>query len=60
MESDTVLLIDDLGSELDLENLEFALSEISKAPNQVILTGIKGEELEKIVSNFSNFKRINL
>ncbi len=59
-ESDTVLLIDDLGSELDLENLEFALSEISKAPNQVILTGIKGEELEKIVSNFSNFKRINL
>ena len=60
MESDTVLLIDDLGSELDLENLEFALSEISNAPNQVILTGIKGEELEKLVSNFSNFKRINL
>jgi len=60
VESDTVLLIDDLGSELDLENLEFALSEISKAPNQVILTGIQGEELEKIVSNFSNFKRINL
>ena len=60
VESDTVLLIDDLGSELDLENLEFALSEISNAPNQVILTGIKGEELEKLVSNFSNFKRINL
>ncbi len=60
VESDTVLLIDDLGSELDLENLELALSEISKVPNQVILTGIQGEELEKLVSNFSNFKRINL
>ena len=60
VESDTVLLIDDLGSELDLENLEFALSEIAKAPNQVILTGIQGEDLEKLVSNFSNFKRINL
>ena len=60
VESDTVLLIDDLGSELDLENLEFALSEISKVPNQVILTGIQGEDLEKLVSNYSNFKRINL
>ncbi len=60
VESDTVLLIDDLGSELDLENLEFALSEISKVPNQVVLTGIQGEELEKLVSNFSNFKKINL
>jgi DNA replication and repair protein RecF len=60
VESDTVLLIDDLGSELDLENLKFALSEIAKVPNQVILTGIQGENLEKLVSNFSNFKRINL
>jgi len=59
-ESDTVLLIDDLGSELDLENLELVLSEISNTPNQIILTGIKGENLEKIVSNFSKFKRINL
>jgi len=59
-ESDTVLLIDDLGSELDLDNLELVLSEISNTPNQVILTGIKGEDLEKIVSNFSKFKRINL
>jgi len=58
--SDTVLLIDDLGSELDLENLELVISEISKLPNQVILTGIQGEGLEKLVSNFSNFKRINL
>ncbi len=60
LESDTVLLIDDLGSELDLQNLELALNEISKAPNQVILTGVQGEDLEKLVSNFSNFKRINL
>ena len=59
-ESDTVLLIDDLGSELDLDNLELVLSEISNTPNQVILTGIKGEDLEKIVSKFSKFKRINL
>ena len=59
-QDDSVLLIDDLGSELDLENLEFALSEISKVPNQVVLTGIQGEELEKLVSNFSNFKKINL
>ena len=59
-ESDTVLLIDDLGSELDLENLELIISEISKAPNQIILTGIKGEDLEKLVANFSKFKRINL
>tara|TARA_B100001175_G_scaffold317670_1_gene335612 strand:+ start:8666 stop:9736 length:1071 start_codon:yes stop_codon:yes gene_type:complete len=60
VESDTVLLIDDLGSELDLENLDLVLSNISKAPNQIILTGIKGEDLEKLVLNFSNFKRINL
>ena len=59
-ENDTVLLIDDLGSELDTENLELIISEISKAPNQIILTGIKGEGLEKLVSNYSNFKRINL
>ena len=60
LDSDTVLLIDDLGSELDLQNLELALNEISKAPNQIILTGVQGEDLEKLVSNFSNFKRINL
>ena len=60
VESETVLLIDDLGSELDTENLELILTQISKAPNQIILTGIQGEGLEKIVSNFSNFKRINL
>ena len=60
MESEIVLLIDDLGSELDLDNLEFALSEIAKVPYQVILTGIQGEDLEKLVSNFSNFKKINL
>jgi len=59
-ENDTVLLIDDLGSELDSKNLELIISEISKVPNQIILTGIKGEGLEKLVSNFSNFKRINL
>ena len=59
-ENDTVLMIDDLGSELDSENLELIISEISKAENQIILTGIKGEGLEKLVSNFSNFKRINL
>jgi len=60
IDSETVLLVDDLGSELDLENLEFVLEQISNAPNQVILTGIQGEDLEKIVSKFSNFKRINL
>ena len=60
VESDTVLLIDDLGAELDIENLELILYEISKIPNQVILTGIKGEDLEKIVLNLNNFKRINL
>jgi DNA replication and repair protein RecF len=60
VESEIILLIDDLGSELDLENLDAVLSEISKASNQVILTGVQGESLEKIVSKFSNFKRINL
>jgi len=60
VESETILLIDDLGSELDLENLDAVLSEISKTPNQVILTGVQGESLEKIVSKFNNFKRINL
>ena len=60
IDSEAVLLIDDLGSELDLENLEFVLQQISKAPNQVILTGIQGEDLEKIVSKYTNFKRINL
>ena len=41
-------------------NLQLILGHISKAPNQIILTGIQGEDLEKIVSKFSNFKRINL
>ena len=58
--SETILLIDDLGSELDADNLQLILGHISKAPNQIILTGIQGEDLEKIVSKFSNFKRINL
>ena len=58
--SETVLLVDDLGSELDAKNLKLILEYISNAPNQIILTGIQGEDLEKIVSNFSNFKRINL
>ena len=60
IDSEAVLLVDDLGSELDLENLEFVLEQVSNAPNQVILTGIQGEDLEKIVSKFTNFKRINL
>ena len=60
IESETILLVDDLASELDLENLEFVLEEISKTPSQVILTGIEGDDLEKIVTKFSNFKRINL
>ena len=58
--SETVLLVDDLGSELDTDNLQLILGHISKAPNQIILTGIQGEDMEKLVSNFSNFKKINL
>ena len=60
IDSESILLVDDLGSELDLENLEFVLEQISNAPNQVILTGIQGDDLEKIVLKFTNFKRINL
>ena len=58
--SEVILLIDDLGAELDTRHLEAVLSEISQSPNQTVLTGIRGEDLDKIVSKFSNFKRINL
>ena len=60
LKNQNVLLVDDLGSELDADNLQIILEHISKAPNQIILTGIQGEDMEKLVSNFSNFKKINL
>jgi len=57
---ETILLVDDLGSELDRENLELILSEIHLSTNQIILTGISDEILEKIVGKLGNFKGINI
>jgi len=57
---ESLLLIDDIGSELDEDNLQILFNIISSDKNQVILTAINGNFLDKINGNLEQFKRINL
>lgn len=57
---ESILLIDDLGSELDITNLTEILKEILKLKNQIILTGIEGEEMHASIKKLVNFTQINL
>ena len=58
--SESILLIDDLGSELDITNLTEILKEILRLKNQIILTGIEGEEMHASIKKLVNFTQINL
>ena len=58
--SETLLLIDDLSSELDQENLTKILKEILQIRSQIIITGIEGKEMHASINNLSNFTQINL
>ncbi|MFL2706695.1 MAG: DNA replication/repair protein RecF [Gammaproteobacteria bacterium] len=60
IETEILLIIDDLGSELDLKNLISILKVILESENQIILTGIEGEEMHKSVKKLTNFTQINL
>jgi recombinational DNA repair ATPase RecF len=55
-----ILMIDDLGSELDSKNLSGLLEEILKIDGQIILTGIEGEEMHGSLKKLVNFTQINL
>ena len=55
-----LLMIDDLGSELDLRNLTSILKIILESEDQIILTGIEGEEMHKSLEKLTNFTQINL
>ena len=57
---ESILLIDDLGSELDITNLTEILKEILRLKNQIILTGIEGEEMHASIKKLVNFTQINL
>jgi len=57
---ESLLLIDDIGSEVDEDNLKILFNIISKDKNQVILTAIDGSFLDKMNENLKQFKRINL
>ena len=55
-----ILLMDDLGAELDYRNLSSILQQILKTDSQIIFTGIEGEEMHKSVAKLTNFTKINL
>ena len=57
---ESVLLMDDLGSELDRHNLNSIINHILETESQIILTGIEGEEMHKSVTKLTNFTKINL
>ena len=57
---ESLLLIDDIGSEMDDDNLKNLFNIISNDKNQVILTAIEGSFLEQMNENLKQFKRINL
>ena len=57
---ESLLLIDDIGSEVDEDNLKTLFNIISKDKNQVILTAIDGSFLDQMNENLKQFKRINL
>ena len=60
VQSEIILMIDDLGSELDSKNLSAILEEILKIDGQIILTGIEGEEMHGSLKKLANFTQINL
>ena len=57
---EAILMIDDLGSELDFNNLTSIVLKILESENQVILTGIEGEEMHKCFKKMTNFTKINI
>ena len=57
---ESFLLIDDIGSEMDEDNLKTLFNIISKDKNQVILTAIDGSFLDQMNEDLKQFKRINL
>ena len=59
-QAETLLMIDDLSSELDTNNLSSLLSRIVQSENQIVLTGIQGEEMHKSIEKLTNFTQINL
>ena len=59
-DTETLLMIDDLGSELDLNNLTSIVMKILESENQIILTGIDGEEMHKSIKKMTNFTQINI
>jgi DNA replication and repair protein RecF len=60
VDTETLLMIDDLGSELDLNNLTSIVMKILESDNQIILTGIEGEEMHKSFKKMTNFTQINV
>ena len=60
IDTETLLMIDDLGSELDLNNLTSIVMKILESENQIILTGIDGEEMHKSLKKMTNFTQINI
>ena len=59
-DTEILLMIDDLGSELDLSNLTSIIVKILESENQIILTGIEGEEMHKSLKKMTNFTQINI
>ncbi len=60
IDAEILLMIDDLGSELDLNNLTSITMKILESENQIILTGIEGEEMHKSLKKMINFTQINI
>ena len=60
VDTEILLMIDDLGSELDLNNLTSIVMKILESENQIILTGIEGEEMHKSIKKMTNFTQINI
>ena len=58
--TEIILMVDDLGSELDNKNLTLILEEILKMNNQIILTGIEGDEIHSSLKKLTNFTQINI
>jgi len=59
-DTEILLMIDDLGSELDFRNLTSIVIKILESENQIILTGIEGEEMHKSFKKMTNFTKINI
>ena len=59
-DTEILLMIDDLGSELDLNNLTCIVMKILESDNQIILTGIEGEAMHKSLKKMTNFTQINI